>query len=153
MSVPELVVANARRADETVDLLVSEGKVLDLVPTGSAGKYENSEVIDARGAMLLPGFTDAHVHLREPGFEYKEDVASGLEAAAHGGFSNVMCMANTSPVNDNATVTELMLDKAALAWPQGPPALSHRGADQGAEGQGTGLHGRLGPSRVRGLFQ
>ena len=76
--------------------------------------------VDARGLLLLPSLTDVHTHLREPGQEYKEDIASGLAAAAAGGFSNIMCMANTRPVNDNASVTEFMLEQARKAW---PPAL------------------------------
>ena len=61
-----------------------------------------------------------YVHLREPGFEYKEDIASGLSAAAHGGFGAVMCMANTKPVNDAASVTRYMLERAKAAHPHGP---------------------------------
>ena len=64
----------------------------------------------------LPGLMDMHVHLREPGYEYKEDVESGLRAAAWGGFSNIMCMANTKPVNDCRAVTELMLKRASEAY-------------------------------------
>lgn len=110
---------NALLPEDRVDLLVSGGKVLELVPSGSVAA-EAAEVVEAEGLTLLPGLIDAHTHLREPGFEYKEDIASGLLAAAHGGFSAVMCMANTRPVNDNATVTGLMLQRAAAAHPFGP---------------------------------
>jgi dihydroorotase len=105
--------------EDRVDLLVAGGKVVDLAPSGSI-EAEAAETVDAGGLALLSGLIDAHTHLREPGFEYKEDIASGLAAAAHGGFSTLMCMANTRPVNDNATVTRLMLERAAAAHPHGP---------------------------------
>ena len=102
-----------------VDVLVAKGRIVALVPAGSLDVRAAKEV-DARGLLLLPSLTDVHTHLREPGQEYKEDIASGLAAAAAGGFSNIMCMANTRPVNDNASVTEFMLEQARKAW---PPAL------------------------------
>ena len=70
------------------------------------------DVVDATGFLVVPGLIDPHVHLREPGFEYKEDISSGAKAAAAGGFTAVMCMANTKPVNDNEAVTRYILDKA-----------------------------------------
>ena len=69
---------------------------------------ERVREIVAEGAMLLPGLVDLHAHLREPGQEYKEDLASGLAAAAAGGFTDVCAMPNTRPVNDTRAVTELM---------------------------------------------
>ncbi|MEF2146577.1 MAG: dihydroorotase [Desulfovibrionaceae bacterium] len=119
MSAPDLIVKNARHQGRNVDLLVKDGAILELLPAGKApGKA--AEIVDAGGLTLLPSLTDVHVHLREPGFEWKEDIASGLGAAAHGGFANIMCMANTDPVNDKANVTDLMLEKAQEAWPHGP---------------------------------
>jgi dihydroorotase len=73
---------------------------------------ERVRVIEGRGAWLLPGLIDLHAHLREPGSEGKEDVASGLRAAAAGGFVDVCCMANTRPVNDSRVVTEMLVAKA-----------------------------------------
>jgi dihydroorotase len=72
------------------------------------------EVVDAASKVLCPGFIDMHVHLREPGFEYKETIASGTRAAAAGGFTAVACMANTFPVNDNRAVTDYILARAKV---------------------------------------
>jgi len=71
--------------------------------------------LDARGRWVTPGFVDLHVHLREPGQEYKETVATGARAAVAGGFTTIVAMPNTRPVNDNASVTELVLARAAAA--------------------------------------
>lgn len=120
MAAPELVIRNARRLGRAVDLLVSQGKVLELAEHAPGRNFGGARVVDAGGAILLPALIDAHAHLREPGFEYKEDIASGLTAAAHGGFGRIMCMANTRPVNDHAPVTCTMLDAAGKAWPRGP---------------------------------
>ena len=75
---------------------------------------EGTEVVDASGKIVCPGFIDMHVHLREPGYEYKETVATGTRAAAAGGFTAVCCMANTNPVNDNGAVTDYILAKAKV---------------------------------------
>ncbi|EMG37426.1 dihydroorotase [Desulfocurvibacter africanus PCS] len=120
MAAPELVIRNARRMGRAVDLLVADGKVLELTDHAPDRDYGATQNVDAGGAILLPALIDAHTHLREPGFEYKEDIASGLAAAAHGGFGRIMCMANTRPVNDHAPITQAMLGAARKAWPQGP---------------------------------
>jgi dihydroorotase len=78
---------------------------------------DGAGIIDASGMLVSPGLVDLHCHLREPGYEEKEDIASGTAAAAKGGFTVVCCMANTDPVNDNAVVTEFIKKKAALAGP------------------------------------
>lgn len=114
----DLLIRNARLQGRTVDIAVANGEIVDVFDAGSGP--EAAEIFDANGLMAMASLTDVHTHLREPGYEYKEDIASGLKAAAHGGFANIMCMANTKPVNDNATVTELMLEKAAKSWPRGP---------------------------------
>jgi dihydroorotase len=102
------------------DLLVNAGKIAALAPSGSLELPADFPRFDAGGKLLFPSFIDAHVHFREPGFEYKEDIASGLNAALHGGFGAVMPMANTRPINDTASVTRFMLEKARLAHPRGP---------------------------------
>ena len=70
------------------------------------------EVIEAHGLLVVPGLIDIHTHLREPGYEYKESIETGSAAAVAGGFTSIACMANTNPVNDDAAVTEYILDKA-----------------------------------------
>ncbi len=117
-----LLLRNALYENKLVDLLVKNGRVVSLAPQGSVKAPKDVESVDANKQLLFPSFIDAHVHLREPGFEYKEDVASGLKAAAHGGFGAVMCMANTKPVNDNAGITKFILEQAARAFPHGPRA-------------------------------
>ena len=101
------------RLNGPADVLIRDGRIAAVglglkVPAGAT-------VIDATGKWVLPGFVDLHVHLREPGFEYKETIASGTAAAVAGGFTSVCCMPNTQPVNDNQSVTELILDKARAA--------------------------------------
>jgi len=73
------------------------------------------EVIDASGLLIVPGLVDIHSHFREPGFEYKETIATGALAAATGGYTTVLCMANTDPVNDNQSVTRYIIRKASEA--------------------------------------
>ena len=90
-----LCIKNARHLEAQVDILVRDGRILTMTPTGQQSPPEDCKFFDATGLILMPSAIDAHVHLREPGYEYKEDIASGLTAAAHGGFGSVMCMANT----------------------------------------------------------
>ncbi|QLA14715.1 dihydroorotase [Desulfolutivibrio sulfoxidireducens] len=122
MAHPDLAVTNLifPETPHPVDLLCAAGRIQGVIPHDPDAAYEGARVLSGRGLTLLPGLTDAHAHLREPGQEWKEDIASGLGAAAAGGFSNVMCMANTDPVNDTASVTEHMTTRAAATWPDGP---------------------------------
>ncbi len=96
------------------NLLLEDGRVVgfsshsDPVPDGV-------EVFDATGLIVVPGFIDMHVHLREPGHEYKETIASGAAAAIAGGFTSVCAMPNTNPVNDNAAVTRFVIEQAGRA--------------------------------------
>lgn len=96
------------------DLLIEDGKISKLGDNIEAG---DARAIDAHSMWVVPGLVDIHCHLREPGFEYKEDIASGTKAAAKGGFTTICCMANTDPVNDNVAVTEYIKKKAAEAGP------------------------------------
>ena len=96
----------ANKVDEKLDLLVSDGKIAKLGEPGSLSA-DGSQVIDAAGKLVVPGLIDMHVHLREPGFEYKETIATGTAAAKAGGFTSVCCMPNTNPVNDNRSITQL----------------------------------------------
>ncbi len=106
------VVDPAGGVDQVQDVLIAEGRISRL---GRALKAPaGTEVIDATGKVVCPGFVDMHVHLREPGFEYKETIASGTRAAAAGGFTAVACMANTFPVNDNRAVTDYILARAKV---------------------------------------
>ena len=125
------------------DLLVTGGKIASVAPSGGIDAPSDLTVHDALGQRLFPSFIDAHVHLREPGYEYKEDVDSGLRAAAYGGFGAVMAMANTKPVNDNASVTKYMLDKAAASHPHGPRLLPVGALTIGLEGKELAPLGEL----------
>ena len=133
--------------DSAHDVLTREGRIVACAPAGSielsADEKATALRVDAAGKRLFPSFLDAHVHLREPGFEYKEDVASGLCAAAHGGFGAVMAMANTRPVNDAASVTRYMLEKAALHYPHGPRLLPVGALTVGLEGKELAPMGEL----------
>ncbi len=134
------ILRNAKIGTRFIDLWVENG-IIKAIEThdSDAAKSMPADIPqeDAKGLKIFPSFIDAHVHLREPGYEYKEDIASGLNAAAHGGFGAVMCMANTNPVNDNAAVTRFMLDAAARAYPDGGPRLCPVGAlTMGLEGKG-----------------
>ena len=95
--------------DQIADVWIENG-VIQGVGKGIA--KANAEVFDASGLVVAPGFIDMHVHLREPGFEHAETIESGSRAAAAGGFTSICPMPNTAPVNDNATVTSYIIEKA-----------------------------------------
>jgi len=104
------VIDPANGVDGVCDILVEDGKIAAVQPNLQAVVFDR--VIDAAGKVVAPGFIDMHCHLRDPGQEYKEDLVSGTRSAARGGFTGVCCMPNTSPVNDNASVTRYILEKA-----------------------------------------
>jgi dihydroorotase len=107
------VVDPANGRDGTFDILVDGGTIARI---GKDLPVDGATVIDVPpGLVICPGLIDMHVHLREPGQEHKETVATGVASAVAGGFTAVACMPNTSPVNDSATVTGLILAKAAAA--------------------------------------
>jgi dihydroorotase len=102
--------------DAVVDVVIEGGRITRLGPDAARDLLgvspDRVRVVERPGAWLLPGLVDLHAHLREPGGEGKEDVASGLRAAAAGGFVDVCCMPNTRPVNDARVVTEMLVAKA-----------------------------------------
>jgi dihydroorotase len=105
------------KTKDTLDILIHNGKVEKIARTGEIriDSGQDVNVIDAAGLIVTPGLIDMHVHLREPGYEYKENILTGSKAAAAGGFTAVACMANTRPVNDSASVTKYILEKAKEA--------------------------------------
>lgn len=96
--------------DEILDVLIEDGKIKQVAR--DIPEKEGTPVLDARGKVVMPGFIDMHVHLREPGQEYKEDIESGTKAAAAGGFTAVACMPNTEPAVDNDSVVSSILRRA-----------------------------------------
>ncbi len=103
------VVDPSSGTDKRLDVLIEKGKITQIKPKISAS---GAKLIDASGLIVAPGFIDMHVHLREPGQEDKETIATGALAAARGGFTSIACMPNTDPVNDNRGVTEYLLSEA-----------------------------------------
>jgi dihydroorotase len=104
------VIDPASGRDGRADVLIEDGRIVAVADALEA--VGDAEVVNAEGLWVAPGFVDLHAHLREPGQEYKEDIASGGRAAAAGGFTAVCCMANTDPVNDDPSVTDYILDRA-----------------------------------------
>ncbi len=106
------VIDPAERRDGNFDVLVIDGLIQEVAPSGGYSKVADAQLVDATGKWVLPGLIDPHVHLRDPGFPKKETIESGLRAAAAGGFTTVAAMANTSPVNDSPQITRYMLEAA-----------------------------------------
>jgi len=109
------VIDPAAGVDGAYDLLVTEGEVDGVEPSGTLKPPADALVIDCAGLWVVPGLVDPHVHLRDPGFPEKETIASGLLAAAAGGFATVAAMANTAPVNDTPEIARYMIERAREA--------------------------------------
>lgn len=129
-----LLVKNAIHLGAPVDLLADNERIVTMTPAGHCG-HKAETVVDAQGLLLLPALIDCHAHMREPGQEYKEDIDTGLAAAARGGFGGVMCMANTCPANDSATVAAYMRERARSTHPRGPVLYPVAAATKGLDGQ------------------
>jgi dihydroorotase len=125
------VVDPSSERDLRADVLVEDGRLIRIAEGIDVG---DADVFDAAGKLVLPGFIDLHVHLREPGFEYKESIVSGAQAAVAGGFTAVCAMPNTDPVNDHRTVTRWIADRAretgfARVYPIGSITKGMRGEE------------------------
>ena len=124
------IVDPSQGVDGICDLLIESGAVATLAPSLSV---DGAEVIDLSGKIIVPGFVDMHVHLREPGFPEKETIATGCAAAVAGGITSVLCMPNTEPPIDCAAVSDLIRARAAAAglarvYPIGALTRGRRGA-------------------------
>ena len=106
------VVDPGTRTEGVFDVLTVDGKIASTGPSGRVLAPDASAIVDVQSCWVVPGLIDVHVHLRDPGFPQKETIASGLRAAAAGGFTTVAAMANTRPVNDSPQVTGYMLERA-----------------------------------------
>src|SRR5437899_10398069 len=126
------VIDPASKTDANLDVLLDGEKIKEVAPAGKIAAPQGTEVFDATGLIVAPGFIDLHVHLREPGQESSETIETGTRAAARGGFTVVCSMPNTNPVNDNAAVTRFVLDRAEATgtvrvWPIGAASVGSRG--------------------------
>ncbi len=108
------VIDPSRNFDQKADVLIEDGKIARIGSEGDKPE-EGTKIIDVKGRLVVPGLIDMHTHLREPGYEYKESVLSGTQAAVAGGFTAVACMPNTKPINDNRSITEFILKQAKVA--------------------------------------
>jgi len=135
-----LLIKNGRVLDPTSktdavrDVLLDGETISEIAAPGKISRANGAEVFDAAGLVVTPGFIDMHVHLREPGQENSETIETGTKAAARGGFTAVCCMPNTRPVNDNASITRFIVDRARVhghvrVWPIGAASIGSKGED------------------------
>jgi dihydroorotase len=121
----------ATKTDDILDVLLDGERIADVAAAGKI-TANGAEIFDATEMIVAPGFIDIHAHLREPGQENSETIETGTRSAARGGFTAVCCMPNTKPVNDNASVTRFILDRAKTAastrvWPIGAASVGSKG--------------------------
>jgi dihydroorotase len=124
----------ASKTDAVRDILLDGELIAQIAAPGKISRANGTEVFDATGLVVAPGFLDMHVHLREPGQENSETIETGTKAAARGGFTAVCCMPNTRPVNDNASITRFIVDRAKVrghvrVWPIGAASIGSKGED------------------------
>src|ERR1700719_4492375 len=126
------VVDPFRNTDASLDVLLDGERIAEIASAGRLSSTNGFEIFDASGLVVAPGFIDLHAHLREPGQENSETIETRTRSAARGGFTAVCCMPNTKPVNDNASVTRFIMDRAkAVAsvrvWPIGAASVGSKG--------------------------
>ncbi len=122
----------ASKTDAVRDLLLDGEIIAEIAAPGKISRAAGADVFDASGLIVAPGFIDMHVHLREPGQENSETIETGTKAAARGGFTAVCCMPNTKPINDNASITRFIVDRAKAhghvrVWPIGAASVGSKG--------------------------
>src|ERR1700693_4882488 len=122
----------ASKSDSACDILLDGERIAEIAAPGKIANANGAEVFDAAGLIVAPGFIDLHCHLREPGQENSETIETGTKAAARGGFTAVCCMPNTRPVNDNASITRFIVDRAKVqghvrVWPIGAASVGSKG--------------------------
>jgi dihydroorotase len=123
----------ATNTNAAMDVLLDGERIAEIAASGNiSARAKDAEIFDAAGLIVAPGFIDIHAHLREPGQENSETIETGTRSAARGGFTAVCCMPNTKPVNDNASVTRFILDRAKAdatvrVWPIGAASVGSKG--------------------------
>ena len=122
----------ASNTDAPRDLLLDGEHIADISAPGKITRADSAQTFDAAGLIVAPGFIDMHAHLREPGQENSETIETGSHAAARGGFTAICCMPNTRPVNDNASITRFIVDRAKAfghvrVWPIGAASIGSKG--------------------------
>ena len=138
------VIDPARKKERNADIVVKDGKIEKIYAEGTLpaeAEAAANQVLDAQGLVVAPGLVDVHVHFRDPGLTYKEDIHTGAAAAAKGGFTTVVCMANTKPIVDNEETLKYVLEEGKKT---GIHVLSCAAVSKGFEGkERTDMEGLL----------